>query len=107
MLITIPAKIGSLTEAIDLGLALTQTKQKPKSRIIADWQSTETLYAVVDAEMFEQWRKAVLAYLIVQLGADSDSYWVFHEECRFPQYMELLEGIKVLKHIEKMGASDS
>lgn len=93
--------LNTLTTLIETGLALTKTKQRPPARIIADWQSTETLYAVVDKHQFTQWRTAVLAYLTEHFGANSDEVWAFQDECRFPQYMELLEGIKFLKHIEK------
>jgi hypothetical protein len=93
--------LNTLTTLIEEGLALTKTKQRPPARIIADWQSTETLYAVVDKQQFTQWRRAVLTYLTEQFGADADEVWAFQDECRFPQYMELLEGIKFLKHIEK------
>jgi hypothetical protein len=91
----------TLPQLIEVGLALTKTKQRPPARIIADWQSTETLYAVVDKQQFTQWRTDVLAYLTEQFGANADEVWAFQDECRFPQYMELLEGIKFLKHIKK------
>jgi hypothetical protein len=93
--------VEQIDDLIETGLALTQTKQRPKSRIFADWQSTETLYSVVDAPLFQAWRIDVLAYLASNFGKESDAYWAFHEECRFPQFMELLEGIKVLKQIKQ------
>jgi hypothetical protein len=93
--------VEQIDDLIEAGLALTQTKQRPKSRIFADWQSTETLYSVVDAPLFQAWRTDVLAYLTSNFGKESDAYWAFHEECRFPQFMELLEGIKVLKQIKQ------
>jgi hypothetical protein len=90
-----------LAQLIQVGLDLTRTKCRPKSRIFADWQSTETLYSVVDAPQFHAWRTDVLSYLVATYGEDSDAYWVFQDECRFPQFMELLEGIKVLKFIQQ------
>jgi hypothetical protein len=90
-----------LDALIQTGLDLTQTKRRPKSRIFADWQSTETLYSVVDADLFHAWRTDVLSYLVATYGKESDAYWVFQDECRFPQFMELLEGIKVLKFIKQ------
>ena len=86
---------------IQAGLAVSKTKQRPKSRIIADWQSTETLYSVVDASLFHAWRTDVLAGLATHFGIESDAYWAFQDECRFPQFMELLEGIKVLKQLKQ------
>ncbi|MCX5920103.1 MAG: hypothetical protein NTW61_02080 [Candidatus Melainabacteria bacterium] len=91
----------TLDSLITEGLAITKTKKRPTSRIIADWQSTETLYSVVDAEPFHQWRASVLSFLKATFGEDSDPYWTFQDECRFPQFMELLEGIKVLKFIKQ------
>ena len=94
--------LDTLNQLIEVGIVLTQTKQRPKSRIFADWQSTETLYSVVHAEQFKQWRSAVLTALRAHYGEDSDAYWAFQETCRFPQFMELLEGIKLLKHIQQL-----
>lgn len=93
--------VEQIDDLIEVGLALTQTKQRPKSRIFADWQSTETLYSVVDASLFQAWRTDVLTYLALHFGKESDAYWAFQDECRFPQFMELLEGIKVLKQIKQ------
>ncbi len=77
--------------------AVAKTKQQAPSKIIGDWQSTETLYAVVDAEAFHVWRKNVKQHVWTYYE-DAEALWYgFDELCRFPQFVEVLEGQKFLR----------
>lgn len=92
-------RFSSLQESIQAGLELTRTKQLPPSRPIGDWQSVETVYGVVARQPFFEWRDATLAYLEATFGFESEEWWAFLEECRYPWFLELLEGLKLLKQI--------
>ena len=97
----------SLTELIAQGEAVAETKQQPKTRIHGDWQSTETVYAVVDASAFMAWKEAVLDFLSETYGDTSQAYVGFIQQCRHAQYLETLEGIKVLKQLHDLNRNPS
>ena len=77
-----------------------KTKQDPPAKIRGDWQETGTVYAVVDRTEFEPWRQACLDYLSSTYGEDSDEWLGFRDICRFPNYLEFLEGQKFLKALD-------
>ena len=82
---------------IDQSDAVFATKQKAPAKVIGDWQSTETMYAVVDRQAFEAWRKAVHQW-IQDYFEDADALiYGFDELCRFPSFLEFLEGQKFVK----------
>ncbi|MFM7389257.1 MAG: hypothetical protein ACKO34_01375 [Vampirovibrionales bacterium] len=101
--LVIPTRYQTLQTAIDDGLQLSKTKAMPPSRIIGDWQSIDTVYAVVDRPLFVQWRWAVLALLEAEEGLASDPWWEFLDTCRVPWFMEVLEGIKLLRDFQREG----
>jgi hypothetical protein len=82
---------------IEEGLAVLATKQKAPATVIGDWQSVETVYAVVAADAFATWQAKVLAYLGFGPQANATAYWDFLDVCRFAQYLEAVEGVKFLK----------
>jgi hypothetical protein len=98
-----PTCFYSYDEAIEWGLLLSKTKGMPPSRFIADWQSVDTVYAVVQRDAFMAWRQAVLNYLENRHGLASDPWWEFLDTCRVAWFMELLEGIKLLREFKQVG----
>jgi len=52
-----------LVELIAQGEAVLASKQAAKGRMIGDWQSVETVYAVVNREAFMVWRGACQQWL--------------------------------------------
>jgi hypothetical protein len=79
------------------------TKQAGKGRMIGDWQSVETVYAVVEIEAFKAWRTACITWL-QGLPATDDALTaleVFCRECARPQYPEALAGVKLLRQWAK------
>lgn len=75
------------------GEAVLATKTLPTSRIRGDWQSTETVYAVVQPQAFTAWRNRCLAFLA---SVDADWAAAYESTCRRPGYLEALEGQKRL-----------
>ena len=86
-----------LEEAREVG----STKQAPPAKMIGDWQSTETLYAVVDSNAFGDWRSHVQAFLTAYCEESEALWYGFDELCRFPQFFEFLEGQKFLVALQK------
>jgi hypothetical protein len=91
----------ALSALLEEARLLSATKQAPPAKMIGDWQSTETLYAVVDSNAFADWRIHVQAFLNTYCE-DADLLWYgFDELCRFPQFFEFLEGQKFLVALQK------
>ena len=85
------------------GEAVLTTKQAGKGRIMGDWQSVETVYAVVEVEAFKAWRTACIAWLQGVATTDEAlaALEVFCRECARPQYPEALAGVKLLRQWAK------
>jgi hypothetical protein len=95
--------MATLQALIAQGEAVLATKQAGKGRMIGDWQSVETVYAVVEIETFKAWRTACITWL-QGLGACDDALAaleVFCRECARPQYPEALAGVKLLRQWAK------
>jgi hypothetical protein len=90
---TVRAGLTSLLKEAD---RISSSKQQPSSKIIGDWQSTETMYSVVNRAQFNQWRENVNNFLMHNFDDGPALCFGFNEVCRFPQYMEFLEGQKFL-----------
>jgi hypothetical protein len=80
--------------------AVFATKQRSPATMIGDWQSIETVYAVVDAEQFRQWQNRCFAYLNTYFEDAEALVYGFRELCHFPSFFEFLEGHKFLKSLE-------
>lgn|GEM_PF-6491614 len=89
----VKAGLASLLKEAD---RISSSKQNPPSKLIGDWQSTETLYSVVNRAQFNQWRENVNNFLMHNFDDGRALCFGFNEICRFPQYMEFLEGQKFL-----------
>jgi hypothetical protein len=89
----------ALEQLVSQGERVVSSKTASPSRIIGDWQSTEILYAVVDKALFSAWRTDTLDTFEQFLYPESAVYWAFFDGCRFPQYMEAVEGLKLLKQV--------
>jgi hypothetical protein len=87
------------------GEGVFQSKQKAPAKVIGDWQSTETLYAVVNRDAFDAWRLAVQGW-IRDFFEDADALmYGFDELCRFPSFVEFLEGQKFVQALVKNDAA--
>jgi len=78
-----------------------QSKQKAPAKVIGDWQSTETLYAVVHREAFNTWRLAVQAWIRDFFEDDEALIYGFDELCRFPSFVEFVGGQKFVQALAK------
>lgn len=89
-----PDVLTALIESLIVqGEAVLATKKQPPSRVRGDWQSTETVYAVVEEVAFKAWQAAVLE----AFNPNPEAQQAFHQACRVPRYLEVLEGLKWLK----------
>ena len=90
---------------LNQGNAVFASKQKAPAKLIGDWQSTETLYAVVNRDAFDAWRLAVQGW-IRDFFEDADALiYGFDELCRFPSFVEFLEGQKFVQALVKNDAA--
>ena len=78
-----------------------QSKQNPPAKVIGDWQSTETLYAVVDRPLFDAWRQHVQQWIFHYYEENEALVYGFDEYCRFPHFVEFLEGQKFVNALLK------
>ncbi len=86
---------------LEQGDAVFATKQKAPAKVIGDWQSTETMYAVVDREAFDAWRTAVHQWINTYFEDADALIYGFDELCRFPSFVEFLEGQKFVNALSK------
>jgi hypothetical protein len=98
--VSVRAAWQHLQELLHGAERLRGTKQAPASRIIGDWQSTETVYAVVEPNEFRHWCEHVEAYLYETFEDAEALVFGFRAFCHFPQFFEFLEGQKFLKSVE-------
>ena len=78
------------------GEAVLASKSQPKGNIVGDWQSTETVYALVDMDLFLAWREACLTWLADVAGEGSEWHAQFLYNCRRAQFMEAIKGQQLL-----------
>lgn len=88
--------IGLLQRADDIFT----TKQRSPATMIGDWQSIETVYAVVDQTLFNHWQQDCFAYFHAYFEDAEALVYGFRELCHFPSFFEFLEGHKFLKSLE-------
>jgi hypothetical protein len=80
--------------------AVFATKQRSPANMIGDWQSIETVYAVVDEVKFYAWQNQCFTYLRTYFEDAEALVYGFRELCHFPSFFEFLEGHKFLKSLE-------
>jgi hypothetical protein len=90
----------SLNTLITEGVALQGLKQLPPAKLRGDWQVMETTYSVVAREPFFEWRNRCWQSLETLYGFNSSEYIEFLDTCRFPWFLELLEGLRFLKGLK-------
>jgi hypothetical protein len=97
----IPVSLTAELEAerqalIAQGEAVLASKSQPRGNIVGDWQSTETVYALVDMDLFLAWREACLSWLAQVAGEGSQWHDQFLYNCRRAQFLEAVKGQQLL-----------
>jgi hypothetical protein len=89
----------ALAALLEAAIVVQASKTMPPSRIKGDWQQVETTYSTVNPELFKAWQQQALRTLHQHYPVKHRCLWEFEQICHFPNFLELLEGLRYLKKL--------